>query len=1111
MKRFFVMLLACIMLLSVVPFSVFAEEVDHEHVESTEQCPGKDVDHTLENATSVTKLEEVKVCKGFNYNVYQCDVCGEIFADDFVKVEGNHVWGETPVVEAVAPTCTTTGKTAVYACINCDATEGGETIPAEHNFVDGVCTGCGAIQNPSCEHKDLEDALLIKAPTCSEDGTMQYYCVDCDAIVLVKIEALGHSVDTLTFVEAVDAVCGVAGNIAYYVCENVECGKYFVLEADVLVEVEAEDVVIEAEEHDWNAWVVEVEADCKEGTEGSKYRTCIKCGVREEEVIAPEHNYITEEDRNLEPTCTTPGLSFQLCLDCGHVGYAVGAPALGHAPEGGWENFDWRDYADEAFLEAYENWICTDEDLVITYPCANGCGKDQTYVVKAKCEHEKTTITIAATCISVEMTQVVCVNCSWKEEAVEVEGSVINPDNHDFDEEWINGLKAHCTETTNYLQYCTACSEHVLIKVEPTGHNYEETIIPSTCVTKGSVVYVCENCGDTYREELELADHTKPEGWEASDDNYTNPTCKKDGFWTYECTVCLENIELTDEDSMIEFDWEKTFDSMEEAEKAHAGHTLVYSRTITGSCTRQGLDVYYCDATEGGCGRYVVIAQENTGKGHTIPEDADCEVGFKCTVCDYEVAAGSEHNVVVDEDATCTETGLGHCSVCTKADIVIPAKGHDEIDTEGKEPTCTEDGWTAGKYCTVCGNVEGGETIEALGHAWIERVELSVAGDCEIDGYVFYECTTCGERVIKDYEFKTGHWYIKEDGTKVELVPECGAECVCGAEDEKDCVCRVCALCGETIEKHTFAEPNVVAPTCGEVGYTIIVCTECSYYIVYDIVDALEHDPILTDDYVAPTYKPGFISSVCRYCGEPYEEEIEGADIGLTIELDNAVVSGANFADSSRVAVIININSIKEVGVWSVDFRLNYNSDKFIYDNTQFVGEDFNGYCVAVDKDGYVNIVATTANNEYKESTNAVINSEDRDFVIVEFIVNDRIEDGKDEETGHAYSDVIANPFFITDMFAINKDREEVSVWGQTETEITIEKFLDFNNDGAVNSVDCNYAWDIICGVITDISYDARIDVDKDGEITMADFEAIVNFYAEMDGFDYESLWSLVA
>lgn len=1086
MKRFFVMLLACLMLLSVVPFSVFAEEVDHEHVEGTEQCPGKDVDHTLENAASVTKLEEVRVCKGYNYNVYKCNVCGEIFADDFVKVEGNHVFGEVAVEEAVAPTCTTTGKTAVYKCINCDATEGGEIIPARHNIVDGACTECDYVVDPECTHstEKLTNATVIVAPTCGEAGKMQYIC-ECGEIVDIVIKALGHS--NLEHTDEVEADCTTAGKKAYDTCKD--CGKIFINGE----EVTEEDLVIEALGHDMGEAVVTKQATCDE--KGLEVATCTRCDYTVETETDYAHEWLTEEGNDVAANCTRPGISYQVCNLCGETRNLTSTPAIGHQKPENWTH--------GFTAEEIANAPC-DVELSTTYKCV-ACGSDIKVIVKAASAHTFTEEIEEATCSTVEKIWNVCA-CGAKE--LVSEGTEFNPENHNFEWKWIN--EATCLKDGNKILFCYGCKTESGDPVfVPAGHTwFVVNTVDSTCTSFGYTDYECENCDEFDRVFGEILSHNYDEGV------YHSATCKNDAYTTYECKAegCVYVKVEIHEGTQLEFDWTKKFETLKEAQEAHENAAFEEFEVISGSCTEKGIIIYMCTL----CEKNVLVVEAGTGEGHVRPEGPfDCTEAFNCAECG-ELVEGGEHtsNYVVKEP-TCNAKGKSYCYDCGN---FYDTFKHEDIlleIVEGKDATCTETGLSIGVKCGVCGEmIDEQVVLPVIAHTYVKNDAFSFVADCEIDGYNFMECA-CGDRFITDYEAASGHWYIDEENDiKVELnTPDCDAVCVCGQEV---CVCRVCSLCGETIEKHTFAEPNVVDPTCTEEGYTITVCTSCGYYIIDEdsIVDPNGHNMVPADTSTLPTYRPGYINEVCSVCGELGEsKEVAGADLGLTIEIDNAIVAGANFSDSSRVSVIIDINSVKDGGaaVWGIDFLLNYNSDKFIYVDTYFVGEDFNGYCVAVDNNGCVKIVATTANNEYKDSLDTVIDSEGRDFVIVEFIVNDRIEDGKNPATGNAYSDVIANPFFITEANAINKDKEEVSVWGQVETEITIDKFLDFNNDGTVNYVDYNYAWDIICGVITDISYDARIDVDKDGLITMVDFEAIVNFYAGMNGFDYEALWNLNA
>jgi hypothetical protein len=93
---------------------------------------------------------------------------------------------------------------------------------------------------------------------------------------------------------------------------------------------------------------------------------------------------------------------------------------------------------------------------------------------------------------------------------------------------------------------------------------------------------------------------------------------------------------------------------------------------------------------------------------------------------------------------------------------------HTLVDVEGKEPTCTEDGYRAHKACE-CGYAEGKEILRSR-HQY-ESVEGKPA-TCEEDGYSGYQkCSECGiEKGRNPYSAK-GHKYVN-------------GICSCGSVDE---------------------------------------------------------------------------------------------------------------------------------------------------------------------------------------------------------------------------------------------------------------------------------------------------------------------------------------
>ena len=125
-------------------------------------------------------------------------------------------------------------------------------------------------------------------------------------------------------------------------------------------------------------------------------------------------------------------------------------------------------------------------------------------------------------------------------------------------------------------------------------------------------------------------------------------------------------------------------------------------------------------------------------------------------IVDDKKATG--HKVVVDQGkkATCTEDGLTegkHCSVCKeviKKQEVIPSTGHKEVLDSAKEATCTNTGLTEGIHCSICNKIiKKQEIIPALGHDFKDGV-----------------CTRCHNQLKGQWK-QSGNkwWYQYEDGT----------------------------------------------------------------------------------------------------------------------------------------------------------------------------------------------------------------------------------------------------------------------------------------------------------------------------------------------------------
>ena len=149
----------------------------------------------------------------------------------------------------------------------------------------------------------------------------------------------------------------------------------------------------------------------------------------------------------------------------------------------------------------------------------------------------------------------------------------------------------------------------------------------------------------------------------------TSPTCILEGYTTYRCTLC-------------------DYSYRDDTVKAE-GHSYTGKVTVKPDCSTPGVKRYTCSicndtyteeipTTDHDCSA-LVTAPTCTSAGYTT---------YICFVCGYSYISDIEpahgHNEVLDPSvaATCTENGLSagkHCSVCnevTQPQTLVPATGH---------------------------------------------------------------------------------------------------------------------------------------------------------------------------------------------------------------------------------------------------------------------------------------------------------------------------------------------------------------------------------------------------------------------------------------------------
>ena len=123
------------------------------------------------------------------------------------------------------------------------------------------------------------------------------------------------------------------------------------------------------------------------------------------------------------------------------------------------------------------------------------------------------------------------------------------------------------------------------------------------------------------------------------------------------------------------------------------------------------------------------------------------------------------HTIVIDQGkaATCTTDGLTegkHCSVCKTVLVpqeVIPASHNWEEDfTIDKEPSCTTEGRKS-IHCKKCGETKDEQVIPATGHEFAEWEKIEETS-CTKEGLTQRQCKICGFTETKKLDKKAHDW-----------------------------------------------------------------------------------------------------------------------------------------------------------------------------------------------------------------------------------------------------------------------------------------------------------------------------------------------------------------
>lgn len=324
---------------------------------------------------------------------------------------------------------------------------------------------------------------------------------------------------------------------------------------------------------------------------------------------------------------------------------------------------------------------------------------------------------------------------------------------------------------------CTKCGDITGGEEIVVEHEFSEH--PVLNEDKTLAVWTCKNCDatktaaiidDTVTEPVEtepvetepVETEPVPEPCQHSNPDYVlkTPTCTTHGDYHWFCDICGLVINFkTDKDlDMLKemFPYRADIQALRDLDTKPLGHDWG-EWTSTATCLQAGTASRTCNR----CGEEETkpaAATDHTWE--TCTKKATCsEVGYTFEYCTNEYCDGtkvSEQTAKVGKTEQTFNLGSEYC-IKEGSFTVLPI---DPTNHPGNmlesytAPTCTEDGWKAGK-CAACGVLTVGEKIPATGHT--TGIPETTPATCTEAGKKVFKCTVCGEVLSEEVIPATGH------------------------------------------------------------------------------------------------------------------------------------------------------------------------------------------------------------------------------------------------------------------------------------------------------------------------------------------------------------------
>lgn len=995
---------------------------------------------------------------------YKCANCEKNYVIVSSKAPGHDYSVDIPAVEAK---CEVKGSTAGKKCSVC-----GEIDPANT-----------PVEIPALEH--VEKAFENKPATCTEPGYESgIMCEVCEKVLEGKgeIKALGHKFDK--DVAEVPATCDKDGTTAGKQCSNDGCKEYDPKNTPEKIPAKGHNKVV----------VPEVPSTCiTKGT--STYEKCSVCDHKFTEPVELPligHRYVVVT----APSCYGTAEVFKCEVEgCGDTITDANVKV----------NHTW---SKEPVIKGDRDSADCTHGVYDTYKCTvDGCGATEERLVVAPLAHKFTVVDYkAATCDEAGHYIVTCKDCGAKDEDNSYDIATLE---HSFKNVYVKG---DCTTDEANVPTCERCGfvdeGNIEVITKAPGHKkFVQVAKAATCTEEGW----------PEREACEVCDWVSIEGKALGHDEVIDaavaPECEKTGLkegkHCARCNVVLVAQEVVPATGHI------------------AGATL---GSVLPTCTDDGYVIAQC--TNDGCGKVIrtypvelkklghdevidkAVAATCTEKGKT--EGKHCDRCSAVLVAQKDTdALGHDYKDLEEVPATCTETGLAAAKdCCTRCSAlkaggkreVLDKVGHILVEVPAVAPKCEETGLTAGMKCKNCDatDIEGyiaQKEVEAKGHGEAYEVDKDEP-DCLNIGYEKGKrCKDCdkaleGCAVIP----ATGH----TEKVVVGKAPTCDEF---GVTDGIVCTDKNCPLADKVVKVqelipalgHNYVDEAAKAPTCTEEGREAgKKCTVCGD-LTGKVIAALGHKSI-----EKPAAKPTFDSKghstywECTVCGActsdkkeiPALEEVikfryeivglNGADVAvnsgkiyinvyLDVETEIARLRGADFAFDFAISDDDNANALQLVKVTDGDLF-----DTFTSTDVKVANK--NGLVIMGANMAFLAETKTFEEGEYL-------------FATLEFKVENA---------------AVGTFTFNTKRCEISRDTDLINDVDVTyATGVSIESVVlgDSTGDGEITTKDVNNFYEWVSDDANVGEYEACLDMNKDGEITIADYAFLLD--ASVGNNDY--------